>query len=238
MVKILLDLLSLSDGRDKSLKIVQYALNIIIWRLSFTQIKGNEFEKSCQTLQKTLSDSRKVFRLGNWISVWKEVKQGPNWGNSFFLRIILYISKVCALITSSSDDTSWFLKATGSKNPYREKISQWGDIAWTITICCELVNLALEQYKNYIKVQKVRTLQYNQDGVAKISVDPTTSETQLQSIYRERWLIFINQVKLLCDLPVASSHGFSLDTNPGIIAISGFISSSCGLYKVYSKLRK
>jgi len=224
MDKILVSILNLSDGRDKVLKIVQYSIKFIIWGLSFKK-SSETLDKAFNSLQKVLSDSRRVFRIGNWITAWNDVYRGINYEKHLFLEIASFLSMIGVLITSCCDDVSWFLKSIGSTSSHREMISQAGDISWTFSLVLDLIPQTKDLFESYLKEKQLELVRHQ-------------NENQLHAIYKERSMLYLNEIKSLADLPIAVTYGFNLKTNPGIIAICGLISALLGLYKIWFKLHK
>jgi len=235
MDKTLVAIFNLSDGRDKLLKVAQYSIKIIIWGLSFKKIPEN-LDTAFNSLQKVLSDSRRVFRIGNWITAWNDVYRGISYEKHLFLEITSFLSMIGVLITSCCDDVSWFLKSVGSTSSHREKVSQVGDIAWTFSLVLDLIPQTKDLFESYLKEKQLKMVRHQNGEV--YFAQSSVNKNQLHAIYKERWMLYLNEIKSLADLPIAVTYGFNLKTNPGIIAISGFISALLGLYKIWFKLHK
>jgi len=232
MERTIVEILQLSDGRDKLLKTAQYTLKTILWGLSFKQKKNKELEKACNGLQKTLSDGRRLFRIGNWINVCKEVSNGRDMKKNLFLSLVAYLSTIFSLITTCCDDSSWFLKFSGSSE-YHKKISETGDKGWAGSTFLDLIPITVNLFHNYQTAARIK----NSQNGEKVEGEDLTSK-ELKRLYTERWMLLVNEVKLLSDLPIAMTYGWNLKTDPGIIALCGMVSSICGLYKIWVKVRK
>src|SRR5690348_11809975 len=83
-----------SDGRDKILKIMQYSLKLIIWGYSFKDQKSKNFEKGTTSLQKTLSEGRRLLRLGNWVATFSELAEGLNTSNGTIVGVMEFASTI------------------------------------------------------------------------------------------------------------------------------------------------
>jgi len=240
MDKTLVAILSSSDGRDRLLKTFQYTLKTIIWGLSFKKQKNEAINKNVTTLQKTLSDGRRLFRMGNWIEVFREVRDGPDFTKGFFLCAAEYLSTLLGLVVTIADDVSWTFKFSGSSNPIQKKISQLGDTAWTLSILLDLISLTKNITSSWNKEVRLKELLYKTNGSVAGVVEQSQEATSndLKTLYKERQLLYLNELKLVVDFPIAFTYASNRDTNPGIIAIAGLISAFIGLYKSWLKVRK
>jgi len=186
MDKTLVAILSSSDGRDRFLKIFQYTLKTIIWGLSFKKQKNEAINKNVTTLQKTLSDGRRLFRMGNWIEVFREVRDGPDFTKGFFLCAAEYLSTLLGLVVTIADDVSWTFKFSGSSNPIQKKVSQLGDTAWTLSILLDLIPLTKNISSSWNKEVRLKELLYKTNGSVAGVVEQSQEATSndLKTLYK------------------------------------------------------
>mmetsp|Transcript_10474 Transcript_10474/g.14343 ORF Transcript_10474/g.14343 Transcript_10474/m.14343 type:complete len:235 (+) Transcript_10474:1098-1802(+) len=233
MKKIVLiaNILALTDGRDKLTKAVQYSLKIVIWIYSIRKWSPSPRVKS---VSKVLSESRKVFRIGNFC---KDLE-------SIFLKSqeeVLYLqvcdkgSQIFNFFSTLFENSGFIGKILDLPSPYNkwcEFIDQLGDLSWAVAIVFDLI-LNWNQFAK-VNQKKEELLKSN---VILSQEEKVTNEKQLTAIQNTRYGLLLTLWKLLADLPVAASFGFKLD-NPATIGFGGLISALLGLYKIVLKFEQ
>lgn len=215
----IIKLLNNKDGKDKSIKIIQYTAKLLI---DFGSRKSTRATFACTGLQKNLdplvsnlSTFRKIIRLGNCLTTAREIhKQG--W---FKAQAIDYID----LYNEIFDDLYLLLKIGvifGVKDTKRNK--HWAHIAdreanraWMAAI---VINIYSELYKRRIIQSRKR-------------LNKHTKQDE-DALYWSNVSIF----KLLCDFAFCWIDFFDTDVDSSIPIITGLLSGVCGYCKTWHKL--
>jgi len=210
-VQTVIAILVLTDGRDKLFKTFQYSLKLV--SLFLPDVQSKHFQEAMlgvKNVIKSMSSSRRVFRLGNWLKSIQALRSGFG-GTSGFLKICEDLSNICSIGSCGLDDVSWGLSVCFPTKPLpiTGKLEQVGDPCWSISTIFDLIILL-----NQI------------------------SKSILQKEWKKTQQILLSLVKTLCDFVVASSSGFNIPTPPKTLALSALTSGSIGLFKVWQKVRK
>jgi hypothetical protein len=207
VVDIVLKTLSDKDGKDKSLKLIQYTGKLILWAGSTRRLHAKFSQYGIggpiKPLVTQLSMFRKIIRLGNWLKSLREIiKQG--WTQT---EIVDYID----LYTEIFDDIYLLVKigVLAGNNPKRSK--RWEHIAdreasrgWFLSIIFNL----------YGELQKRKRV-----------TDP-----------QARRMSTISTVKLLCDGVFCGVDVFELEVDSMVQICSGLMSGMLSYYKIFRKL--
>jgi len=143
-----------------------------------------------------------------------------------YQRFLVSLQPVAMILVGFSSSQDLFIIT-------KKKISETGDKAWAGSTILDLIPLTVNLFHNY---QTAARIKKSQKGEEVKGEDLTSKE--LESLYMERWMLLVNEAKLLSDLPIAMTYGWNLKTDPGVIALCGMVSSICGLHKIWVKVRK
>ncbi|KAI9335948.1 hypothetical protein BDR26DRAFT_897289 [Obelidium mucronatum] len=231
--------LLLNDGRDKTLKVIQYVSKVLLWSSLLTHVSTKNshpsIQKALQTLIPHLSIARKLVRLGNFFAPLEFlVTTPPTLSNGFAFSLL---SNVNALWTSLADDSVTLAKVGIWEQ--REWMQTWADRLWLVGIGFD----GLEAFwkwravsrKQFLLNEKRRILglQFEQSvsgAVMKISefVDEDgnlvgggigndvvlgmmqKADEELDSVAKEKWLWQLNAGKLVADLIFCSFDVFGV----------------------------
>jgi len=153
-----LSLLAQVDGRDKLYKTCQYGARLVWWIL---HSKGADPKVTAKFsgLDSSLSDARRVFRLGGFIKWSKDLLREPFLsGNMAFLPAFKFFSTLSNLLAECLDVIIWGAKIK-VVNVNKKQWDWWRNALWMITILYAIVDqiVAMKQIlaqRKYLLQQK------------------------------------------------------------------------------------
>ncbi len=140
--KKFLTFLKVADNKDKLLKVLQYICKLLVvskFSLRLADMKS---------FASTLSLSRKLGRLGNWLSALEELHELSKEENLSFDWALHTISAASSLGNDLLDD--WICLQKGQfllKQPYLEKLDHWSTRLWFLNVSIDL-HFALKKLKS------------------------------------------------------------------------------------------
>lgn len=140
-MKIIRLLLQLNDGRDKVLKVIQYLLKILDWKLSWKNKKIN------QRLKNTISQlslSRRLVRFFHFLEPLHSLESANHKDFSSCLSIL---NNSITLVQDCIDDVICLSKIKSIDESYASTLSTWSDIMWFVTIHLDLIENVIQARK-------------------------------------------------------------------------------------------
>lgn len=133
-VDLIVEILQKRDGKDKSIKIIQYTSKLIM-RLGKTSMLHTTYSKyglesRLNPLARELSMFRKVIKLFDWVKTLREIQEEDE------LDWVALVD----LYTEIMDDLYFFAKIGVLDKRLTERFARQADIGWYITIFANLYN--------------------------------------------------------------------------------------------------
>ncbi|KAJ3015228.1 UNVERIFIED_CONTAM: hypothetical protein HDU68_012826 [Siphonaria sp. JEL0065] len=230
--------LLLNDGRDKSLKVLQYVSKVLLWSTLLTHLSSQKSHPSIQTALQSLiphlSIARKLVRLGNFMAPLEFLAATPpSMANGYLFNLL---SNVNALWTCLADDSVTLAKV-GIWNQ-KEWMQTWADRLWLFGIGFDCLDtfwkwkavarriFLLQEKKRILGLQlqqsvsgavmKVSEFVDDEDGTVVqggIGCDVVDRmlrkvDSELESVEKEAWLVELNAGKLVADFVFCSFDVF------------------------------
>lgn len=238
MVDTFINVLNLSDGRDKFVKALQYFLKVLLWRSETLLSRFSpEILSNLKNTNMFLGDSRRLFRLFLFVKDLRILCRGFNEKNTFWL-FFQYLSSLSSFLSSLFENIGFLARLLKippfSGNFVWKRIDRLSDSCWTIGTIVDIVLTSIQLRENYEMEHqwnpKIST------GSSEI-VQDLISDEHLGALRKSRFLLFLTLWKLISDFPCAFL--FATEGNfPGVIAICGFLSACFGFCKLWIQMTK
>ncbi|KAL1923189.1 uncharacterized protein VTP21DRAFT_9565 [Calcarisporiella thermophila] len=216
-------MLVLTDGRDKTLKLIQYFCKLLlIYVLKQNTVRFKELRKRLSSLISNFSTTRKILRLGHGIESYAVLAEylegsrippppGSLWTNVWIDYHLGWINAIVGFGNCLADDL-YCLGRIGVLTPATAKRAEpWSYRLWFTSILIDL-------RENRLEAARLRREQKKGKEVG-------------EKLY---WAD-ISFVKLMCDLGFCGYDLFQCQFSDGFYAICGFISAVCSAHKLWNK---
>ncbi|KAI8052953.1 hypothetical protein BDF22DRAFT_686216 [Syncephalis plumigaleata] len=249
-----------TDGRDKTMKLIQYSLKVLLWR-AIKNPRDKVFRQRLSALVKAFSTTRKIIRLGHWLEPYEEIL---DWLVNIPIQSRQVSNQQLAKSTLKSMPTTVFAKwlwdgvppVVGFLNDFFDDIyclcrinclpkwmedpsEIWSLRCWFLGIWLDLYGNAMDQLalKRKIKVQQLI--------VDRLRKDPTEYEHGMQSLqvaekalavlYDKQYWLRISCGKFLGDLGFCTYDLFHWQFSDGWPALTGLLSGMLSAHKLWVK---
>ncbi|PRP77359.1 peroxisomal biogenesis factor 11 family protein [Planoprotostelium fungivorum] len=229
---VFVDVASLSDGKDKLSKIVQYLLKLIIWRRT---ILKREPWPEVTRIQKLLSEGRKAFRCTETFKDLKAAREPLEEDIHSSLGKIEYASNILSVLSSFSESFCFISKLCNWNVEKVKKWEPWGDVCWAISCVCDLVLNHVARKRLETRRTQLSAIMY-MNSHNMVTSEGEKEKEKMKKMDYEMNTLQINQYKLTFDLIAAYLFARDIDDQwPGTIAITGIFSACLGLLKLIRK---
>ncbi|KAI3650107.1 hypothetical protein MP228_005739 [Amoeboaphelidium protococcarum] len=206
------NVLLITDGRDKFLKIIQYACKLYVLQ-SQSSVLTKEGKSSLQkisNLVSALSNARKMVRLLHCIQPWQEVQSILKKGfqQQDVETQISLLNNSLSVLNDISDDIVALCKVGVLDKSHSARFEFYSNNMWFLCICLDLRDI----------IKTYRSL------MAQKSVD------QQKLLY-----VKVSIVKLLGDFGFCAYDVFQLKFSDRFQASCAFTAALCGFYKLWLK---
>jgi hypothetical protein len=218
----ILKVLRQTDGRDKTLKIIQYLSKVHILSLSPLQVKTDSAKK-LQLLVSAFSMARKIIRLGHGLEPLEELIENCSHcslGSSKQLVTIGNLNAFLSAVNEFFDDMVCLCKIGVVSKERGLWYEFYANYLWLI---CTMIDLR-DQFEAHKKL------------VGKQKKDDTSTESKE---LKEK--LFVNRIsiaKLMADFLFCYYDIMEFDAAPRVQALCALIAGSIGWYKLYLKAIK
>ncbi|KAF9418009.1 hypothetical protein BGZ94_009806 [Podila epigama] len=251
-VQIIREVSNLVDGRDKTIKVIQYFAKVFLWLFLSDPKKHTVLANRIKALAKQFSTTRKVLRLGHFIEPmatvltlgmtlmhsvqtkgWRRTllpkNSGSNGANPSSMTVVRQrlddLNSVIGLVQDISDDIYCLGVIGVLDRSFADKAEPWSNRLWMVGVSIDLH----ENLQSIRDVKKqIKALQENPDDVQKAA-----QVAKLES--KLHWLQ-VTTVKLGGDFLFCAYDNLHCSFSDGFQAVSGFISGLAGAYKFLGKL--
>ncbi|KAI9139598.1 peroxisomal biogenesis factor 11 [Paraphysoderma sedebokerense] len=239
-IVILKKMLQLTDGKDKSLKLIQYFVKILLYKY-ITKTKNPNLHPRLSNLASNFSTSRKILRLGHWVDPVNDFLELPLKPSTFLplslfnttsqqplhQRILDYLNNinvVIGILNDLCDDVYAFAKIGVIKSAnIKQKSEIWSSKLWMASICIDLMN-------GWLSLKKAL-------GSYEISKKNEAEKSKQLDMKEKAKMSMVSFTKLLFDFGFCYCDLVPLKSGDGIQAFTGFGSAMLGSYKVWVKCR-
>lgn len=196
-VKILHDVLLVTEGRDKIVKLLQYTSRLIV-------LFPSAPSKRLRPFISQMSLTRKVIKLGHGIFPYIELRKGP-------LRTLVLVRAVVEFLNDFWDDVYCLSRIGFLKSPKIQRWSEtWANRAWMMGIIMDLH--AIMQRRKVMKVKLATPTEKKLLDVGGSIHDEDRLKEQKRLAVEAYW-IDVSIVKLLADLAFCCFILFNSFTN-------------------------
>lgn len=245
-------LLSLTDGRDKITKFVQYAAKLITWIMTSERCRirlsdSHKFVHKVLLVEQQMSSARKVFRLGKflngYVSLAKVMLQGrmPS-----LLHIITLLRDINMSHYFFFDHFVWLLRQEIMvQNPKpilpglsvsftMESMSRLSFTSWFYAMCWALAVEVIVYYQTLSAQAEVyiQLMAANQSGDRAKQQEVRKALKEIEEIKHTQILNFI---KIITDLLLSAGWAKIWNPGNGVMGICGCTAALVGAYQLWGK---
>ncbi|RIB17683.1 peroxisomal biogenesis factor 11 [Gigaspora rosea] len=225
-IEILRRLLVHSDGRDKTLKIIQYFGKIILW-LQASKTPKSKYGPTprLKAMTSQFSTTRKIIRLAHFIEPYSDLcdycsgARRTSRSSTSYEKFVHYLGSINAFL-SILNDLFDDLYCLGKIDIIDKSIAKWAEPKaiklWFFCICLDIHETFFKIYQIKNKIKKANSEE---------------SEKYQQKLY---WLN-ISLTKLIMDFLFCGYDFFGLTFSDGVQAFSGFFAGILSFYKLWDK---
>ncbi|KAG9286646.1 hypothetical protein G9A89_012196 [Geosiphon pyriformis] len=237
-IEIFRRLVLLSDGRDKTLKIIQYSAKLYLWAVlspSSLLAKHRLHTSVSSTIKPRLSaltshfsTTRKIFRLAHFLEPYTEFRDYVTGANAYPYdvaeRLIYYIGFINSIVGMLNDffDDVYCLGKIGVFNKGVAKKAE------PIAIRFWFFNILLDINNCLIKIWLVNAAMRNVKGKG--------TEEELKKLKGKRYWLIYNLAKFSADLGFCGYDFFGFQFSDGWQAITGLIAGLLSFNKLWIRV--
>ncbi|KAF9316394.1 Peroxisomal membrane protein PMP27 [Podila horticola] len=242
--QIIREISDLVDGRDKTIKVIQYFAKVFLWLFLSNPKQYELLASRIKALAKQFSTTRKVLRLGHFIDPmatvlhmgavlvhnvqkqgWKSTlakKSDSSWRNTVRERLG-DMNTAIGFVQDISDDIYCLGVIGVLDRSFADKAEPWSNRLWMVGVSIDLH----ENLQSIWDVKKqIKALQGEDE---KVVAQRAKLENKLH------WLQ-VTTVKLSGDFLFCAYDNLHCSFSDGFQAVTGFISGLAGAYKFVGKL--
>ncbi|ORX90367.1 hypothetical protein K493DRAFT_230801 [Basidiobolus meristosporus CBS 931.73] len=216
-------ILKSTDGRDKFMKLMQYALKIILLTYFRRSDRHPSLRKQASVLSSSFSNTRKILRLGNCVEPYHKLKtecgklsQLKNYDtNQMYLYIRVMFKTTVSLINTLSDDL-FCLSKLGVLSP------SIGQRTGRLSLRLWMINIVLDSQDSIEEVCRLLS-----------SLKSNTIELGKEKSTEQLFWACLNVLKLLCDGLFCGYDILECKFSPLFQASVSFISGVISTYKLW-----
>ncbi|KAG0074813.1 Peroxisomal membrane protein PMP27 [Podila epicladia] len=242
--QIIREISDLVDGRDKTIKVIQYFAKVFLWFFLSNPKQYELLASRIKALAKQFSTTRKVLRLGHFIDPmatvlhmgailihnvqkqgWKSTlakKPDASWRNTVRERLG-DMNNAIGFVQDISDDIYCLGVIGVLDRSFADKAEPWSNRLW-------MVGVSIDLHENLQSIwdvkQQIKSLQGDDE---KIVIQRSKLENKLH------WLQ-VTTVKLSGDFLFCAYDNLHCSFSDGFQAVTGFVSGLAGAYKFVGKL--
>uniref|UniRef100_A0A060T5L1 ARAD1B05170p n=1 Tax=Blastobotrys adeninivorans TaxID=409370 RepID=A0A060T5L1_BLAAD len=221
------------NGKDKSIKLIQYCGKLALWTLKKRQIECPQFTRPCSAMVSNFSLFRNIMRLGDWLDACiateellaKVSSQKGKLDSKDVRKLIVAMADFWNTI---NDDiyTTWKMGVHRSKGMASMAEIQ-ASYGWIIAIVLNL----LTEWEKYQELKVKMQL-----ATSKVQEKQGHDQT-IKGLHNSLHMSRLNMLKLTFDGLFCLIDVFQLDIDPIFQILTGMGSGIIGYYKVYQKMR-
>ncbi|KAF9150815.1 Peroxisomal membrane protein PMP27 [Linnemannia schmuckeri] len=253
--QIIREISDVVDGRDKTIKVVQYFAKVFLWLFLSDPKQYTVLATRLKALAKQFSTTRKVLRLGHFIDPMASVltmaialrsnlrKQGlrrtldkapsQKWGNTLRDRLG-HLNTVLGFVQDISDDIYCLGVIGVLDRNFADKAEPWSNRLWMVGVTIDL-HENLQTIWDVRKQIKALEAQMAIEGGQDAEYDKSHQAQHVKLTTKLHWLK-VTTVKLGGDFLFCGYDNLHCSFSDGFQAVTGFISGLAGAYKYVGKI--
>ncbi|CAG8563681.1 4096_t:CDS:10 [Ambispora gerdemannii] len=235
-VEVFRRLVALSDGRDKTLKIIQYSAKLYLWAflspssvLLKYRISTSTFLKPrLSALTSNFSTTRKILRLAHFIEPYNELRDYITGDYKYpvdKIEILIYyigfLNSIVGLLNDFFDDLYCLGKIGVLSKTIEKRAEPIAIRFWFFTILLDVNDCLLKVWLLNAKMRKVKD---------------RCNEEEWKKLEEKKYWLKYNLVKFLMDLGFCGYDFFGLAFSDGWQAITGLIAGILSFHKLWIRL--
>ncbi|KAI9294585.1 hypothetical protein K502DRAFT_324749 [Neoconidiobolus thromboides FSU 785] len=221
--------LTYTDGRDKSMKVIQYTLSVLMITLLRKKQMLLEHHERIDGVMKMFGDARKIVRLMNFTSFFAKLVyllQGKGFNPNTAMGAVekenyglIMVKTTSEMINAITDDLFCLSK-------YKIVDSKFGTYVKTWSIKLWWTSLSIDLYLHVMKYFKIKKeIEIQEKGDKRDSL-----------INNELHTIKVNFVKILSDMIFCGYDLFHINKNIEIMHFAGIVSGYIGYSRLFKKV--
>ncbi|KAI9593699.1 hypothetical protein BDF19DRAFT_447602 [Syncephalis fuscata] len=246
-----------TDGRDKTMKLIQYLLKVLLWKALKTP-KDALLRERLSALTKAFSTTRKIIRLGHWLEPYDEIvewlsdmpgrkltdgqssKNPPQISTAMLLRWLWGgVPPIVGFMNDLLDDIYCLCRINCLPKWMEDPSEVWSLRFWFTGIWFDLYANAKDQLalQDKIDTQKLMIKRLQQD-VTDGDADHRTiqvAEKTLATLYDKQYWLRVSCGKFLGDLGFCTYDMFHWQFSDGWPALTGLLSGMLSAHKLWVK---
>ncbi|KAF9108891.1 hypothetical protein BGX29_003821 [Mortierella sp. GBA35] len=257
VAQIVREISDVVDGRDKTIKVVQYFAKVFLWLFLSNPQQYAVLASRLKALAKQFSTTRKVLRLGHFIDPLASVltlavalrsnlrKNGlrrtldktpsEGWGHTVRDRLG-HLNTILGFVQDISDDIYCLGVIGVLDRSFADKAEPWSNRLWMIGVSIDL-HENLQTIRDVRKQIKALEAQLSLSGNSEVDAeqDKVLEEKYVKLTTKLHWLK-VTTVKLGGDFLFCGYDNLHCSFSDGFQAVTGFISGLAGAYKYVGKV--
>ncbi|KAF8924583.1 hypothetical protein BGZ58_001655 [Dissophora ornata] len=257
--QIIREISDLVDGRDKTIKVIQYFAKVFLWVFLSNPIEYKMMETRIKALAKQFSTTRKVLRLGHFIdplaavltlavtfktNVWKHGMRGTldktasmTWRDTVRDRLGS-LNSVLGFCQDISDDIYCLGVIGVLDRSFADKAEPWSNRLWMVGVSIDLH----ENLQSIRDVKKqIKALEMKMSSSSSCAEDDNDSEQlawnkQHSKLTTKLHWLQVTTAKLGGDFLFCAYDNMHYSFSDGFQAVTGFVSGIAGAYKFVGKV--
>lgn len=246
-------LLLVADGRDKTLKVIQYFVKILFWaHLSQRKKRYPLLYQRLSALASNFSTTRKIIRLGHVVEPYSTFLTYANGEKTFHPdaalrdKLLFYTGAISAIFNITNDlvDDAYCLGRIGAFDLSIAKITEpISARLWFTCIWIDMYENLLQSWGLWEEMEDWKRRLKNSNGMGVASPVSLRSFQEWDEVEIDKWdkikekMFWLNfsLVKLTLDAGFCSCDIYQWRSSEGIQAWTGFLSAVMSGYKLWYK---
>lgn len=254
-------LLTLPDGRDKVLRLIQYVCKMLRWLDKPLQNGTTELSETAAAIESALGTSRQAGRLFKWASMYVKLKGRQEFrygllsipGRSKREGILSLIADL-AMFSYYITDNLTFSSKLGLIQADTPKLSRRGARLWLTSIIAAMSLSLLRIYSMNQRIQALKKMRIERLSRQRSTKDSSNDgdgddehegyddgnaesdiqiRNELNQLRGSRTSRTLTAARQVCDLTVACNSSFDVGLHQSFVGLCGTISSAIGLFQIW-----
>eukprot|EP01132_Coremiostelium_polycephalum_P008393 gene8393-10309_t len=249
-IENLIKLFAQTSGKDKLAKILQYGAKLAGHVLLTKSGPKSEWLQIVKKLETTSGSARKVWRLGNTLAEQQKIMTMLRAKNAFAFLNILALIRQFGMYFYWVFDHLILSTNIGFTKLNTVKLGWYSSVSWFFGLLCSIIidlnslsvtlkkekslQLSLKNNQDSIIINNPDNSSNNQNNLDTL-VDMKSIRDQLVEITKKKNEVYLNCIKNLADLFIASALLKFYNFSQGTIGLCGLISAFIGGYQMFPK---
>ncbi|XP_057692227.1 peroxisomal membrane protein 11A [Corythoichthys intestinalis] len=243
-MELVQNVINQSQGRDRIFRTTQYVCALAVYALR-NNSQRKELVVKLKSLEANMSAGRKLFRLGNAINAIEAAKRTMRLSDRV-LCLCLTAANINRALYFICDNTLWAGNVGLLRNIDKER---WSVSASRCYLLSLVASLTRDVYViSQLMVQRARDKHFRQKMNSHLNDNPEIAEViiphldafifLLLQVFKSHPAVVIDTIKNICDLSIPLDKLGIYQSNAGVVAFCGLVSSLIGIVTlIQPKLR-